>query len=87
MLDLGDNFIYIWFRMWASLTILFWSLFGLIELSSFGTEDGAETSVGLVLLALWLVLAVIILLSMLIALISNAFQRVQVNGNSKLVYL
>ena len=65
--------------MWPSVKILFWALFGLIELESFKAEQGAETSVGMILLALWLVLAVIVLLNMLIALISNAFQRVQVN--------
>ena len=65
--------------MWPSVKILFWALFGLIELESFKAERGAETSVGMTLLALWLVLAVIVLLNMLIALISNAFQRVQVN--------
>ena len=59
--------------------MLFWSLFGLIELSSFEAERRVETAVGTGLLALWLVLAVIVLLNMLIALISDAFQRVQVN--------
>ena len=58
--------------------MLFWSLFGLIELSSFEAERGVETAVGTGLLALWLVLAVIVLLNMLIALISDAFQKVQV---------
>ena len=65
-------------RMWPSLKMLFWSLFGLIELSSFEAERGVETAVGTGLLALWLVLAVIVLLNMLIALISDAFQKVQV---------
>ena len=65
--------------MWPSLKILFWSLFGMIELSSFEAERDLETGVGTVLLALWLVLAVIVLLNMLIALISDAFQKVQVN--------
>ena len=65
--------------MWPSVKILFWSLFGLIDLESFEADRGAETAVGMTLLALWLVLAVIVLLNMLIALISNAFQRVQVN--------
>ena len=37
-----------------------------------------EEAVGITILALWLVLAVIVLLNMLIALISNSFQRVQV---------
>ena len=66
-------------RMWPSLKILFWSLFGMIELSSFEAERDLETAVGTGLLALWLVLAVIVLLNMLIALISDAFQKVQVN--------
>ena len=66
------------FRMWPSVKILFWALFGLIELDSFEAESDTETAVGTALLALWLVLAVIVLLNMLIALISNAFQRVQV---------
>ena len=66
-------------RMWPSLKILFWSLFGMIDLSSFEAERDLETAVGTILLALWLVLAVIVLLNMLIALISDAFQKVQVN--------
>ena len=64
--------------MWPSVKILFWSLFGLIDLESFEADQVAETAVGMIILALWLVLAVIVLLNMLIALISNAFQRVQV---------
>ncbi|XP_065838952.1 short transient receptor potential channel 4-like isoform X2 [Oscarella lobularis] len=67
--------------MWPSVKILFWSLFGLIDLESFEADRGAETAVGMTLLALWLVLAVIVLLNMLIALISNAFQRVQDNAD------
>ncbi|XP_065839479.1 short transient receptor potential channel 4-like isoform X4 [Oscarella lobularis] len=67
--------------MWPSVKILFWALFGLIELDSFEAESDTETAVGTALLALWLVLAVIVLLNMLIALISNAFQRVQDNAD------
>ena len=65
------------FRMMSSIKTLFWSLFGEFDLSSFEAEP-LEEAVGMTILALWLVLAVIVLLNMSIALISNGFQRVQV---------
>ena len=68
--------------MGPSLTILFWSLFGLVDLNSFEAEQSTETAIGLILLALWLILAVIVLLNMLIALISNTFQSVQVGESN-----
>ena len=67
--------------MWPSIKTLFWSLFGEFDLSSFEAEP-PEEAVGLALFAVWLVLAVIVLLNMLIALISNAFQRIQVSLNN-----
>ena len=68
------------FRMWSSIKTLFWALFGEFDVSSFEAEP-PEEAVGITILALWLVLAVIVLLNMLIALISNSFQRVQVYWN------
>ena len=68
------------FRMLSSIKTLFWSLFGEFDPSSFEAEP-LEEAVGMTILALWLVLAVIVLLNMLIALISNSFQRVQVDWN------
>ena len=65
------------FRMMSSIKTLFWSLFGEFDMTRFEAEP-LEEAVGTIILALWLVLAVIVLLNMLIALISNGFQRVQV---------
>ena len=64
--------------MWGSLMSLFWALFGMREVEDFEADLSAETVVGLSLIALWLVVSVIVLLNMLIALVSNAFQTVQV---------
>ena len=66
-------------RVYSSLKTLFWALFGIIELDDFDAIDQDwETVIGLILVALWLVLSVIALLNLLIALISNSFQKVQV---------
>eukprot|EP00118_Oscarella_pearsei_P023161 m.273528 g.273528 ORF g.273528 m.273528 type:complete len:542 (+) comp40578_c0_seq7:67-1692(+) len=67
--------------VWASLKTLFWALFGLIDVDNFDVGKSAETAMGQIFLAFWLGSAVIVLLNMLIALISNAFQRVQVKNN------
>ena len=57
---------------------LFWSLFGLLDLQDLNNCTSLEQTFGKVLVAVWLVLAVIILLNMLIALVTNKFQEVQV---------
>eukprot|EP00118_Oscarella_pearsei_P023981 m.294767 g.294767 ORF g.294767 m.294767 type:complete len:999 (+) comp40755_c0_seq55:585-3581(+) len=68
--------------VFSSLTTLFWALFGLVDLDDFSAENQSyETTVGMILLALWLLIAVIILLNMLIALISNVFQKIQDNAD------
>ena len=66
---------------------LFWALFGLIDTDVF--EDcpsadctSADSTVATVILALWLVVAVVILLNMLIALVTDAFSQVKVNFQS-----
>ena len=61
---------------------MFWALFGFTDDTFFKTgsdvEDSAEVVIGTALFALWLIIAIIVLLNMLIALISNSFQKVQV---------
>jgi ankyrin repeat protein len=73
-----DNF-------WITLKTMFWALFGFTDDTFFkdGTdlEDSAEVVVGTTLFALWLIIAIIVLLNMLIALISNSFQNVQDNAD------
>lgn len=64
-----------------SLQTLFWGLFGIIDLSEFeirGTDHKpAETVVGTLILAAWMVAALIVMLNLLIALISSSFENVQ----------
>eukprot|EP00118_Oscarella_pearsei_P007422 m.36347 g.36347 ORF g.36347 m.36347 type:complete len:1116 (+) comp32242_c0_seq1:411-3758(+) len=67
--------------LWRSLRSLFWALFGLVEKESFEQALLPEAIVGTLLLAVWLVVSVIVLLNMLIALISNSFQRVEDNAD------
>lgn len=77
-------------RLWSSLRHLYWALFGLIDLEDFSNSNSydrdSETAVGKIILALWLLLSVIILLNMLIALVTKAFEDTQVS-HSSLKYL
>lgn len=59
---------------------MYWSLYGQVEyteLESQYDELTAETTVGLIVFALWSLVSVIVLLNMLIAVISEAFGRVK----------
>lgn len=67
------------FSLPAALTSLFWSLFGLLELSELDNCTIAEETVGRWMLGIWLVQATIVLLNMLIALVTNKFDEVQVS--------
>ena len=65
-----------------SLKTMFWALFGLTDATSFkhgsDSEDAAEVVVSTALFALWLIIAMIVLLNMLIALISHSLLKVKV---------
>ena len=57
---------------------LFWSLFGLLDLDKLKNCTSAEETVGKIVFGIWLIQAMILLLNMLIALITNKFDEVQV---------
>jgi transient receptor potential cation channel subfamily C protein 2 len=69
---------------------MFWVLFGFTDDTFFETgsdvENSAEIVVGTTLFALWCVVAIIILLNLLIALISNSFQKIQDNADIEWKY-
>jgi ankyrin repeat protein len=70
------------------LQTMYWSLYGLIEYSDIkGTYEDfqPETTIGLLLFGVWSLVSVIVLLNMLIAVISEAFDRVK-NDNADLVW-
>ena len=60
---------------------MFWVLFGFTDDTAFKTssdvEDSAEIVVGTSLFAVWCVVSIIILINMLIALVSDSFQKIQ----------
>jgi hypothetical protein len=61
---------------------MFWALFGLTDATAFkygsDSEDSVEVGVSTALFALWLIIAMIVLLNMLIALISHSLLKVKV---------
>ena len=62
------------------LQTMYWSLYGQIEytdLQSTYDDFQPETTIGLVLFGVWSLVSVIVLLNMLIAVISEAFDRVK----------
>jgi hypothetical protein len=74
--------------VWRSVQTLYWSLFGQLNLEELNSEYDVlspESVIGLILVAIWLLASVIVLLSMLIALINEAFDRVK-KQNADLVW-
>ncbi|XP_062514368.1 short transient receptor potential channel 7-like [Corticium candelabrum] len=60
---------------------LVWATFGLIETDDYKSYNKIETTIGQFLLAMWLVSAIIILTNMLVAMITNIFDKVQDNAD------
>jgi ankyrin repeat protein len=66
--------------LWQSVRFLYWSLYGFSELGELQAGTGVlglESSIALLVFALWLLFSIIVLLNMLIALITEAFDRVK----------
>ncbi|XP_065835149.1 uncharacterized protein [Oscarella lobularis] len=69
----------------SSMVTLFWSLFGMIDYSDLSQDVGdthvltIETTVGLFVFGVWLLVSIIVLLNMLIALVNSALDEVQKN--------
>ena len=59
-------------------THLGWSLLGLADLDRLNSVDNPSVSLVHVLYSLFLILAVVLLVNMMIALLSNTYQQVQV---------
>lgn len=55
-----------------------WAMLGLVGVDSFSAVSEAETTIVQVFLSLWQVVSVLVLLTMFIAVISHAFDDVQV---------
>ncbi|XP_077868262.1 uncharacterized protein LOC102803898 [Saccoglossus kowalevskii] len=67
-------------NMGSSLVSLYWSLYGLLDVEDFESSYYVSNAFGKILLGLYLVLAVIVLLNMLIAKISNTYANIQENS-------
>ncbi|XP_022792235.1 short transient receptor potential channel 2-like [Stylophora pistillata] len=65
---------------WTMATHLGWSLLHLANLDAFNSVDGPSVSLIHVLYCFFLIMAVILLANMMIALLSNSYQRVQDNA-------
>ena len=66
------------FSWWNIATHLGWSLLGLADLDRLNSVDNPSVSLVHVLYSLFLILAVVLLVNMMIALLSNTYQQVQV---------
>ena len=64
--------------MQSSAQSLFWSLFGLLDVGDLSNCTHEEATAGKIVFGLWLLQAMIILLNMLIALVTNKFDEFQV---------
>ena len=70
------------FSWWETTTNLGWALLELSEgLSFFKSADSFSETLAQLLFAAYLVIAIILLINMLIALLSNTYQRVQVSDH------
>ena len=73
------------FSWWNMATYLVWSLLGVADLNWLNSVDNPSVSLVHVLYSFFLIMAVILLVNMMIALLSNTYQQVQVlNGLSAL---
>ena len=70
--------IFFFFSWWQTVKQLVWSLFGMAEVSELNTADGTTKATALILYVVFLIFAVILLVNMMIALLSNTYQRVEV---------
>ncbi|KAM7425476.1 hypothetical protein ABFA07_023105 [Porites harrisoni] len=67
-------------RWWLTAKHLFWSLLGMAEVDSLKSVDEATVTLCKVLYAIYLVVAGVLLMNMMIALLSNTYQRVEENS-------
>ena len=70
---------------WTIAKHLCWSLLGIAELEALDSVDSATETLAHLLYGIFLVVGVILLVNMMIALLSNTYQRVEVR-NLKLLF-
>ena len=73
-----SNSLLMFFSWWNMATHLGWSLLGLADLDRLNSVDNSSVSLIHVLYSSFLIMAVILLLNMTIALLSNTYKQVQV---------
>ena len=69
------------FSWWSMIKHLTWSLLGIAELDPLNSVDSASVTVVHFLFGAFLVMGVILLVNMMIALLSNTYQRVEVTAH------
>ena len=67
----------------SSFSDFLWAMLGLESIDSFTAVSDVETTVVRILLTLWQTISVLVLLTMLIALITHAFDQVQVTSTGQ----
>ncbi|XP_020900750.1 short transient receptor potential channel 5-like [Exaiptasia diaphana] len=63
---------------WRSLLHLVWSLLGIADLDPLKSSDGPSNILAQLLYGLFLIMAVVMMMNMMIALLSNTYQHVEV---------
>ena len=63
---------------WAMFQHLCWSLLGIAELDPLDSVDSASVTLAKLLFGAFLIMGVLLLVNMMIALLSNTYQRVEV---------
>ena len=63
---------------WSMVKHLTWSLLGIAELDPLDSVDSTSATLARLLFGAFLIMGVILLVNMMIALLSNTFQRVEV---------
>ena len=67
-----------WSSWWSMVKHLTWSLLGIAELDPLDSVDSASVTLARLLFGAFLIMGVILLVNMMIALLSNTYQRVEV---------
>ena len=67
-----------WSSWWSMVKHLTWSLLGIAELDPLDSVDSASATLARLLFGAFLIMGVILLVNMMIALLSNTYQRVEV---------
>ena len=74
------NNCYCFSSLFKASTHLIWSVFGLTNLETMESRDSLSTAVVGVLYVLFLILSVIMLVNMLVALLTNTYNKVEVSN-------